>query len=74
MLRIDRRSIQNFDWSFLGLVGVLILCGLINLVSATHAGVDGIWSDGVRRQLMALGGGAVLLVVILMIDYRHIQR
>lgn len=74
MLRIDRRSIQNFDWSFLGIVAVLILCGLVNLASATHAGVEEGLSEGVRRQLMALGGGAFLLVVILMIDYRHFHR
>ncbi len=74
MLRIDRRSIQNFDWVFLGIVGVLILCGLVNLVSATHAGVEEGLSESVRRQLMALGGGAVVLFVILLIDYRHFQR
>jgi rod shape determining protein RodA len=74
LLRIDRRSIQNFDWVFLGIVGVLILCGLVNLVSATHAGVEAGLSEGVRRQMMALGGGAVLLIVILLIDYRHFQR
>jgi rod shape determining protein RodA len=74
LLRIDRRSIQNFDWVFLGIVGVLILCGLVNLVSATHAGVEEGLSDGVRRQLMALAGGGFLLVVILLIDYRHFQR
>jgi rod shape determining protein RodA len=74
LLSIDRRSIQNFDWIFLGIVVVLILCGLINLVSATHTGVESGLSEGVRRQLMALGGGAVLLVVILLVDYRHIQR
>ena len=74
MLRIDRRSIQNFDWVFLGIVGVLILCGLVNLVSATNAGVEGGLSESVRRQLMALGGGALLAVVILLIDYRHFQR
>jgi rod shape determining protein RodA len=74
LLSIDRRSIQNFDWIFLGIVVVLILCGLVNLVSATHAGVESGLSEGVRRQLMALAGGAFLLVVILLIDYRHFQR
>jgi rod shape determining protein RodA len=74
LLRIDRRSIQNFDWVFLGIVGLLVLCGLVNLVSATHAGVEEGLSEGVRRQLMALGGGGLLLIVILFIDYRHFQR
>ena len=62
MLRIDRRSVQNFDWVFFGIVAVLIVFGLVNLVSATHAGASEGLSEGVRRQLMALGGGAFLLV------------
>jgi len=74
VLRVDRRSIQNFDWVLLGLVLALVVCGLVNLVSASAAGVEGGTSDLVRRQTTALLGGAVVMAVTVFIDYRHFER
>lgn len=74
MLRIDRRSIQNFDWVFLGLILLLAGAGVVNLVSATQAGVEGGMSDIVRRQAAALTGGGVVMLVILLVDYRRFER
>jgi rod shape determining protein RodA len=74
LLRIDRRSIQNFDWVLFGVLGVLLLCGIVNLVSATHAGVEEGLSDTVRRQLLALALGGVAMLVTLVVDYRHFER
>lgn len=74
MLRIDRRSIQNFDWVFLGLILLLVAAGLVNLSSAAGAGVEGGMSDTVRRQVAALAGGSLVMLVILLIDYRHFER
>ncbi len=74
LLGIDRRSIQNFDWFFFGLVGLLLVFGLVNLISATHSGDGELLSVTVRRQLMALGLGGLVLAVALVIDYRHFER
>jgi rod shape determining protein RodA len=69
---IDRRLVQNFDWVLLAMVVVLIGCGLVNLFSATHTG-EGL-STEVRRQLAALGIGAVGAALVLLVDYRHFER
>jgi len=73
VLRIDRRSAQNFDWVLLGLTVLLVGLGLGNLLSATHGAADGM-SPEMRRQLTALGLGTVGLVAAVAIDYRHLQR
>jgi rod shape determining protein RodA len=74
VLSIDRRTIQNFDWLLLALVGLLLAFALANLYSATHAfGERGI-SEPLRRQLAALGVGGAALVLICAIDYRHFDR
>jgi rod shape determining protein RodA len=73
MLTVDRRSVHNFDWFLLGLVLLLAAIGIVNLLSATAAGVEG-GSDVLRRQLMSMGlAGAVMLVTV-MVDYRHVER
>ncbi len=74
MLRIDRRSIQNFDWMLLGLVVVLVVFGLVNLLSATHAGVGTGTSEIFRRQLLTLGVAAAAAVGVCAIDYRRFAR
>ncbi|MBW2313608.1 MAG: rod shape-determining protein RodA [Deltaproteobacteria bacterium] len=73
MLRIDRRSAQNFDWLLLGLTVVLVGMGLANLWSATHSGPGGMAPE-VRRQLTALAIGTMALVAAVAVDYRHLQR
>src|SRR5262245_15760151 len=61
LLGIDRRSVQNFDWTLLGLIVLLSAAGLVNLYSATWA-PDGL-SDEMRRQLLSLGIGTAVAVV-----------
>ena len=72
MLRIDRRSIQNFDWTLLGLITLLAAAGLVNLYSATGS-PDGL-SDEMRRQLVSFGLGAAVAALCTTIDYRHFER
>ena len=72
MRGIDRRSIQNFDWTLLALIGLLAGAGLVNLYSATWI-PDGI-SDEMRRQLLSLAIGATVAVVCTAVDYRHFER
>jgi len=73
-MKIDRRSLQNFDWVFLALITLLVLAAFVNLVSATNAGVEGGISDIVRRQGMVMALCAAVLVAILIVDYRHVER
>jgi len=74
MLRIDRRSAQNFDWLLLGLTVLLVGMGLANLLSATHFGASQGLAPEMRRQLSALAVGTVALIVAVAVDYRHLQR
>ncbi len=74
MLGIDRRSVQNFDWTLFGISAVLIACGLVNLVSSSHGGDGTLLTDTVRRQLAALGLGVIVIAIVVAIDYRHVER
>lgn len=74
MLRIDRRSAQNFDWLLLGLTVLLVGLGLGNLLSATHAGGGEGMAPEMRRQLTALAVATVALIAAVAIDYRRLQR
>ncbi len=73
-MKIDRRSLQNFDWIFLGMIVLLLFFAFVNLVSAPHSGVEGGLSNIVRRQGGVAGLCGVMIVVILLIDYRHFER
>ncbi len=73
-MKIDRRSLQYFDWAFFALATVLVVFAFINLTSATNSGVEGGISDIVRRQGLVVGLCSFVVVTILMIDYRHFER
>lgn len=72
MLRIDRRSVQHFDWMLITLTVMLVVIGFINLLSSTHA--LGELSNEARRQLISLGLGTIVMIVTATIDYRHFER
>jgi len=72
-LRVDRSRGQHFDWTLTGIVLILAMMGLVNLVSAAASGVEG-GSDIVSRQMIVLGLGALVVGVVLVIDYRHYDR
>jgi rod shape determining protein RodA len=72
LLGIDRRSVQNFDWTLLGLVALLSAAGLVNLYSATWS-PEGL-SDELRRQLFSFGLGVAAAAVCMAVDYRHFER
>lgn len=67
---MDRRLIKNFDFSLVLLVLALCAVGTLTLYSATHA-MDSL-SDPlhyVRRQVIFLGVGFVLMLLICFTDY-----
>ena len=74
MSLVDRRSVQNFDWVFLLLIVILVVLGLVNLMSAAAAGVEGGTSNVVRRHVMVMGAAAVVMGVCAFVDYRHVER
>jgi rod shape determining protein RodA len=74
MASIDRRVFQHFDWLLFALVWGVVAIGLANLFSATHAGAEGRLPTEFNRQLVAVAIGAGAMLVILLIDYRRLER
>jgi rod shape determining protein RodA len=71
---IDRRLLQNFDWTLLGLsVGVTLL-GIVNLYSATYVGHQGTAGGVYVKQAIWMGMGLLALLVMLIPDYRVLER
>ncbi len=73
MLRIDRRLIAHFDWPLLACVLLVIACGLLTVLSATHT-PDRLLSSLLVRQAMWAGVGLVGLVAALSFDYHWLER
>jgi len=72
-LRVDRSRSQHFDWTLTAIVATLAMMGLVNLMSAAASGVEG-GSDIVGRQMAVLGLGALVIGIVLVVDYRHYDR
>jgi rod shape determining protein RodA len=66
---IDRRFIQNFNWSLLFLVLILITIGVINIFSATHLAEGGKGTSIFLKQIYIAGAGLILLMIVLFFDY-----
>ncbi len=71
----DRRLIEHFDWGLLVLILLIACGGLTVLYSAVMAGWQG---DGLHplfeRQLIWMGGGAVIMTAVLFFDFRHLNE
>ncbi|MCJ7833088.1 MAG: rod shape-determining protein RodA, partial [Deltaproteobacteria bacterium] len=66
---IDRRFIQNFNWSLFSLVLIMIAIGVINLFSATYLIEGGKGSPVYLKQIYIAGVGFILIMIILFFDY-----
>ena len=68
----DRRLIYHFEWVLLLTVLLLAAVGIMNLYSATAN-----WTYGAPplyvKQLVWLGGGLVVALIVCLFDYRHLQ-
>jgi rod shape determining protein RodA len=56
------------------LVWGVVAIGVLNLFSATHAGAEGRLPAEFRRQLAAIALGATAMGVVLLVDYRRLER
>ena len=73
MLRIDRRLIAHFDWPLLVCALLVISCGLLTVLSATHT--PGHLASGlVARQAIWAVLGLIGLFAALSFDYHWLER
>ena len=73
MLKIDRRLILNFDWGLLAAAVLVIACGLMTVLSATH--VPGRLMSGLfTRQLIWATMGMIGLLAAISFDYHWLER
>ncbi len=68
---IDRRYITNFDWLLLGVVSLVAIIGVLNLYSAGSS-ADSARNTFYVRQLYWLGMSAIVMLLVLSIDYRRL--
>jgi rod shape determining protein RodA len=70
---IDRRLLQNFEWSAPLLALLLALAGVVNLMSAASSDAGGMAPAAVR-QLAWIGMGLLVMFIALVPDYRRLER
>lgn len=71
---IDRRLVEYFDWWLLLLTIAIGGVGLVVLYSAVNAGGGAHPSGLFTRQLVWYGFGAVVMVVVFLINYKVYER
>lgn len=66
----------RFDWRLLGTIVAIMLVGLVNIYSATSTGFTGDESASsyVLRQLVFFGGGLGIIALLMIFDYRFLER
>jgi len=70
IFRIDRRLLQNVDWTLLAAAGAIVTLSILSLWSLAWGGGSGI----ALRQLWWVGVGLGALVVVASLDYRTLVR
>ena len=66
----ERRYLRHFDWPLLATGLFLILIGLLNIYSATWGGQGSTFN----RQFLWFGIGLMVMIPIIVIDYRVLDR
>ena len=68
----DRRFITHFNWTYLLLILLISLIGIANMYSATSS-----WTTAAQpvylKQFYWLGFGLLIIVLICLFDYRHLE-
>ncbi|OGR25792.1 MAG: rod shape-determining protein RodA [Desulfobacterales bacterium RIFOXYA12_FULL_46_15] len=71
----DRRLIENFDWGFLIVIFSICCIGLVVLFSALTAGQEaGAVSSLFKKQMVWMGSGFIIMIVLTMVDYRELDK
>ena len=73
MMRFDRQLIANFEWLLPTATAAICAFGIATLYSATYD-PSGEVSPIVMRQLAWLGIGASIMLLVLVVDYRTLDR
>jgi rod shape determining protein RodA len=73
MLKIDRRLAAHFEWPLLIITLLIAACGLATIFSATYSPGAPV-SSYVIRQATWIGIGALVLLAMLFVDYRLLDR
>jgi rod shape determining protein RodA len=73
-MRFDRRLITNFEWLLPLLVLAVCVFGALTVYSATRAPAEPGLAGLALRQLIWMGAGLVLMLLLLVFDYRRLER
>ena len=71
---IDRRLIQNFDWSILFVALAISLLGVITIYSATRPILDAEQQSFYWRQFYWIGLSLICFFLVISIDYRWFMK
>ncbi len=77
---LDRRLVEHIDWVFIFLTLTIFFIGLLSLLSATYETGTGFWrsiaspSSFVANQALWFGLGLVCMVIMMVFDYRLLER
>lgn len=73
-MMFDRRLLQCFDWSLLGITCLLAVSGLATLYSATTAGAMTVQKTLYFKQLTWYGAGFLVMTVCFVFHYKLLDR
>ncbi len=74
MIMVDRRIINNFDWSLLLVALMLSLVGVMTIYSATRPVVDVEQQSFYLKQFYWIGISLICFFLVISIDYRWLIR
>jgi rod shape determining protein RodA len=74
MIKLDRRLLQNFDWTLLILVMIICGIGLLNIYSTGFSLTDFRQTPLYIKQIQWILVGIVGMVLAFFIDYRFLSR
>lgn len=69
-LRFERRMLPNIPWGLVGSSLMIALLGIWNLASAARPPQSPVW----KSQLVYLGLGLAVMILVSVVDYRFLQR
>jgi rod shape determining protein RodA len=71
---VNKRLAQHLDWPLLLLVAAIVSMGVTTVYSATYTQAQNQMSPLVWRQMLWAGAGTVLMLALLFVDYRKLER